>query len=811
MSRTPFNEGWAYRVKATAFQELGGTTGADWREVALPHDALIATARSADAPRGETNGYFPGGAFEYRRTLHVPSDHSGKLVVLEFDGVYRDANVFVNGALAGQRAFGYSRFTVRIDQFLEFGTDNEIRVECRTHLDSRWYSGAGIYRNVHLHVKDPVHVAVDGIRVTTPDVEDDLAVVEVETITENFSATTTTARALTVLTRNGQEVARVDSPVTLLPRAQETVRQRLYVETPDLWDVETPNLYEATVTLRTEETADEVSTTFGIRTLQLDPRKGLRINGRGVKLRGACIHGDNGPLGTAAFADAEERKIRLLKDAGFNAIRSSHHPASSALLDACDRLGMLVMDEAFDVWTSAKSDYDYSYDFPQWWEKDVEAMVAKDFNHPSVIFYSIGNEIPETGNRFAAHWGRLLAEKVRSLDSTRFVTNGINGFVSVLDSVLEGMKQRRTEAAVSGGVNQMMGDFGPMMNQIQASSLVSTRTEESFSVLDVGGLNYGSARYELELEQFPARIVVGSETWVTEIDKNWPLVLEHPHVLGDFTWTGFDYLGEVGIGVTQYTRAENAGASSFATAYPGLTAWCGDLDITGVRRPQSYYREIVYGHRTEPYIAVQRPERFGQEIAMATPWSWSDTVSSWSWHGAEGRQVHVEVYANADEVELLLDGESLGRAMVGGTRKFRADFDVLFTPGELTAVSYVQGTEQARSSLRSATPQFTIQVRAEDDILDIGGLGFIRVTLSDESGVVHTGADRPIRLDVEGPAVLQAYGAGNPISAESFTGAEHCTFDGRALAIVRATGPGDIAVKATAEGIDPTVIILTCE
>ncbi len=809
--RTLLNHGWSYRLKATPFFELGGG-GADWSDVVLPHDAVIGTERAASVPRGETTGYFDGGAFEYRHSLPVPEDYRGKFVALEFDGVYRQAGVFVGGALAGQDASGYRRFVVRIDPYLTFDADNEIRVDARAHLDSRWYTGAGIYRDVHLIVKEPVHAAVDGIRVVTADADDEWATIDVSTtVASVLSTTTATARVTTVLRDpSGAEVARAAAPVTLLAQASEVVRQRLLVAAPVRWNVDAPALYTAHTEVEYNGAVDATTTAFGIRTLALDPVRGLRINGREVKLRGACIHHDNGPLGAAAFRDAEERKVRILKEAGFNAVRSAHNPASSAFLDACDRLGMLVMDEAFDMWTQAKSTFDYSFEFPEWWERDIEAMVAKNLNHPSVIFYSIGNEIPETGDRFGALWSRRLAEKVRALDPTRLVTNGINGFVSVLDMVIEGRRRRAAEAASTGGgdgggVNTMMGAIGAMMNQIQTAPQTSARTEESFAVLDVAGMNYSAGRYELDRELYPDRVIVGTETWPGDIDVNWELVKENAHVLGDFTWTGFDYLGEVGIGVVRYKEPDaDAQGSGFATGFPGLTAFTGDIDITGIRRPVSYYREVVFGLRTEPYIAVQRPEKHGVELVGGSPWAWSDTVSSWSWHGSEGLSTSVEVYADADEVELLLDGVPLARALVGAQRRFRADFEIEYHPGELAAVAYRSGVEIGRSTLTTAESDVTIALRLEP--VGSGELAFIDITLEDGRGVVQNTADRTVRLSLEGPAVLQGFGSGAPITTESFVGDAHTTFDGHALAVLRRSGAGEIVVTAQADGLVATVL-----
>jgi beta-galactosidase len=812
MSRHVLTDGWSVRRRTTPFQELASADAARWTDVLVPHDAVVSLDRVPDLAHGETTGYFPGGAFEYRRTLTVPVEWAGRQVQLEFDGVYRDAMVYVNGALAGQQAYGYSRFTVRIDPYLQPGQDNEIRVACRAHQDSRWYTGAGLHRDVTLVLKPPVHLVCDDLRVTTREL-DDQALVEVAVTVANHSTVTVTRRVLVDLVDpDGAVVTQGTVPVTLLPGASGAVRQRLVVDQPLPWDVDTPHLYTARVHLRDgEEELDQEAATFGLRTLQVDARRGLRINGHPVKLRGACVHADNGPLGAVSLPRAEERRVALLKEAGFNAVRMSHHPAGAAFLDACDRLGMLVIDETFDMWTSSKSDFDYAFEFPQWWERDVEAMVTRAVNHPSVIMYSIGNEIPELGSPFGAVWSRRLAEKVRSLDPTRFVTNGVNGFVAMLDMVLPLMRSHR-EAAVdapaepTGGVNTMMDAFGAMMAGIQAAPQTTAATEEAFAVLDVAGMNYGDARYELDRELFPHRVILGTETWPGSIDRNWELVQGNNHVIGDFAWAGWDYLGETGIGRITYAGQDDG--QGFSGGYPALTAYCGDIDITGHRRPASYYREIVFGLRRDPYIAVGRPENHGREIAVATAWAWNDVISSWTWPGFEGRTVSVEVYADADEVELLLDGVPLERTKVGATRAFRADFEVTYQPGELTAVALTDGIEVSRSSLRTAGEALALEVTA--DRQEVAGDGrdlvYLTLELTDRAGTLHPGRDRRVEIGIDGPAVLAGIASGNPVADEPLTGTACTTFDGRAVAIVRPLGAGPITVTASADGCPTTTV-----
>lgn len=795
MRFTSFNSGWEFRPKVNRFLERGGRAPAH-RSVALPHDAMIESKRTPAS--GGATGFFPSGVFEYRKTFSVPEEYRDKKVALVFEGVYRDAVVYVNDAFAGHRANGYSEFLVDVSPFLRAGEDNVIRVECRAHQDSRWYSGAGFHRGVQLAVGEPVHIAWNGVRVTTPDVDEKRAVVELATVVNNDGRATTTVDVAAEVRDPAGAVAAADTTVLTVPPGESTtVRQRLYVPSPDRWSVDEPNLHTVTVTL---PGLDEERFLFGIRTLQLDPDDGLRINGQPVKLRGACVHHDNGVLGAATVARAEERRVELLKQAGFNAIRSAHNPLSRAMLDACDRLGMLVVDEAFDVWTSPKSDFDYALDFPQWWEKDVEALVAKDFNHPSVVFYSIGNEIPESATPHGSVWGRRIAEKFRSLDDTRFLTNATNATLAIMDEAVAVARRRISESAETMGINTMMATMGEVLDELSTSDLVTRQTTEILSTLDVAGYNYLESRYELDRKLFPHRVIMGSETHPTRVDRLWRLVLDNSHVIGDFTWTGWDYLGEAGVGRTGYADEDSAPGQGIAGAYPWLTARTGDIDITGHRRAPSYYREIVYGLRAEPYIAVHRPENHGRRI-VAGPWSWPDTVASWSWDGSEGDPVRVDVYSDAEEVELYLDGESAGRAPAGPEHRYQATFDVVYRPGELVAVARTKGRERGRYRLVSARGPLVLSVTADRSDLraDDTDLAYLDVVLTDGDGNLRCRADRPVTVEITGPGVLQGLGSARAVTEETFTAGTHTTYDGRALAVVRPTGSGPITVTVTAE------------
>ncbi|MBB2975886.1 hypothetical protein FHX49_001453 [Microbacterium endophyticum] len=801
MTAYPFNDDWTYRQPIGPFAGAFGEAKAN-TAVRLPHDALRDEERRADAPGRGAGAYFPRGAFTYLKEFEVPREWVGRLVRLEIQGAFRRAQIFINEEFAGNRADGYARFFVDLTPYLVFGKKNALRIEVRAGEDSRWYSGAGLHRPVVLHVDEPVHVVPDGLSISTVRVEDDQAVVDIATTVANAGMTTQTVRVRTEITDAAASIVEGDNtPVTLAPGEKSIVRQRFYVSEPELWSPDHPSLYTAEVSIEGRES--RVRSSFGIRTVTVDPRKGLRINGEKILLRGACVHHDNGALGAAAIGRAEERRIELLKAAGFNAIRAAHNPVSVGMLDACDRVGMLVLDEAFDMWTRFKTPFDYAAEFPQWWTADLESMVAKDRNHPSVIMYSIGNEIAEVGTPHGARWARRLAERVRALDPTRPVTNGVNALLAIIDEVPEIVEQL-------GGLNAAMAD-GNVFNAISASSSASDRIEESSSVLDVLGLNYAESRYSIDAEAFVHRVIVGSESFPSQIGRLWPMICANDNVIGDFSWTGWDYLGEVGIGSRTYAGDSNA-SGRLEREFPYLTAWSGDLDITGWRRPASYYREIVYGLRSEPFIAVRRPEHFGVEIVNSSLWAWSDSVSSWTWSGYEQKPVTVEVYASADEVALLRDGDEIGRARVGEVLPMMAVIDTVYRPGTLTALAYENGIEVGRTTLTTAG-EAVLVARADRARLrnDDADLSHVEIEFRDADGRLVTDADREVSVTVSGAAALAGMSSANPATTERFDSHTWRTFDGRALAVVRPSAIGNATVTVSSEGYADVVLNLQVE
>jgi hypothetical protein len=788
-----FNDGWIVRKPMGPFAAVMGGPE-EVREVTLPHDSLRDATRTPDAPSASASAYHPSGAWTYVKTFDAPAEWAGKLVALQFDGVASNALVYINESLVAQRPYTYARFIADLTAFLKPGESNQIRVEVRAHKDSRWYTGAGIYRPVQILVSEPVHLVADSLHAETKSIDGGLAVISVSAQVGNAALSASEARLeLQIHDSNGNMVSTREVPVSTLPSGNSKVTQQFTIANPALWSVDQPNRYSLKATVRSGSAVlDRAEATLGIRTVTVDAKRGLRVNGQSVKLRGACIHVDNGLLGAISLPKVERRKVQKLKDAGFNAVRISHNPASQAFLDACDEVGMFVMNEAFDTWTIEKSEFDQTRNFAEWWERDVESLVLGSRNHPSVILYSIGNEIPELGSTAGRIWNRRIADKVRSIDTTRPVTNGINTMLTIDMSEL---------IQKAGGLNEFMGADGDMsgtFNAIAITPQVSDAVEEVASALDVVGYNYAEGRYEIDLAEHPDRVIVGSETFPNQIASNWALVEKFDHVIGDFTWTGWDYLGEVGIGSVAYKEDESY-KGGLGREYPYLLAYCGDIDITGYRRPASYYREIVFGLRVEPFIAVQHPARFEHTLVASPPWAWSDVVEGWSWSGFEGKPIRVEVYADAEEVELLLNGQSLGSAPVGIKKPLVANFEVAYSSGELIAVAKRGGAEISRTSIVSATGASQLSVLTDSASLAADGqdVAHIDISVRDASGTLFNLANDEITVEVSGAGVLAGLGSSNPSTETRFDSSVVSAFDGRALAIVRATGAGEILVTVS--------------
>jgi beta-galactosidase len=749
-----------------------------WQTVDLPHDWSIGLERSPDEPSGNSGGYFPMGRGWYRQHIEAPEDWRGKHVFVEFEGVYMNAEVWLNEQFLGRHPYGYTSFLVDLTPHLRLGATNvlTVAVDNSHQLNSRWYSGSGIYRHVRLLIAGPVHVAHWGVFVTTPEVTAEAATVRATTTLRNGGET---PQAVTLRTRvlapDGTVAAQAESSVMLEAGAAHEITQEMRVPAPQLWSPDTPHLYRLeTEVLAGGEAADTVATPFGIRSIALDPAAGFLLNGAPLKLKGGCVHHDNGVLGAASYDRAEERKVELHKASGYNAIRCAHNPPAPAFLEACDRLGMLVMDEAFDCWREGKNAGDYHVAFDEWWQRDIASMVRRDRNHPSVVFWSIGNEVVERDGRSGGgEIARMLADHVRSLDPTRPVT-------SAICDVFDGQRRWEDSDAV-------------------------------FAALDLGGYNYLWRRYEPDHARHPNRLMAGTESFPIEAFDNWAAVEANPYVIGDFVWTSLDYLGEAGIGRV-FGEGEDP-TKQYLGAYPWHQANCGDLDLCGFKRPQSYYRDIVWGAEKQLYIAVHPPTP-ADKPPVITQWGWHDVWPNWNWPGYEGELFKVEVYSACEQVELFLNGRSLGVKPAGRAERYTATFEVPYEPGALKAVGHRNGKPCAEAEVHTVAAPAGIRLAPDRATLCAlpGDLCYVTVEVVDAAGRVHPTAENVLAFAVEGPGTLLAVGNSNPVSTERYAGDRRSAFRGRCLAVVKATGePGEIRLRAESEGLAGAEVVIRVE
>jgi beta-galactosidase len=780
-----FDSDWRFLRADAPGAEVPGFNDSAWRKLDVPHDWSIedlpapdpsATNRVGPFDRsqskgGGSTGYVVGGTGWYRKHFKLASADANKLVSVRFDGVYMNADFWINGHPLGNHPYGYTSFEFDLTPYLKpAGQQNVLAVRVRNDgKNSRWYSGSGIYRHTWLTFTEAVHVPTWGVFVTTPEVAKDKATVKIATEVTNTGVTEVDAIVRAhILDAKGRTVKTTESKLHLPANGMGKTEQTLEVSSPKLWSLDSPNLYSAEVEIvAARKTVDAVSTAFGIRKIEIDAEHGFRLNGEMLKLKGGCVHHDNGPLGSAAIDRAEERRVELLKASGYNAIRTSHNPPSPAFLDACDRLGMLVLDEAFDCWDRAKNPQDYHLYFKDWSDRDIASMVRRDRNHPSVMMWSIGNEIPEQFATNAIPIQKRLREAVLSHDATRPVTQAI------------------------------CNDWG------QVTRNWDTLSDPAFSYLDVGGYNYLPNRYESDHARHPERVILGTESYPKDFFDYWSLVEKHPYVIGDFTWTAMDYLGESGIG---HSFTGN-GRDPFFMPWPWFDAWCGDIDICGFKKPQSYYRDVVWG-RSQLEMAVHAPIPEGQRERVSG-WGWPDEAQSWNWPGQEGKPLQVTVYSRCESVRLELNGKAIGEKPVSAATKLTAKFDVPYAPGELKAIGLIQGKAVAEKILKTSGAPRKLKLIADRDKIraDRNDLSYVTVEVVDAAGQRVPNAEIPVRFSVTGAGELAAQGSGAPNEPASFRAPMRKTFEGRCLAILRPLGSrGKIQLKAEADGLGSSQI-----
>jgi beta-galactosidase len=757
------NDNWRFLRGDVAGAEQPGFDDTQWRQVLVPHDWSIEDLPgqthpfSKDSISKESQGYMLGAVGWYRRTLSLPDDVAVKTVLLDFEAVYMDAQVWVNGQLVTRHPYGYTQFILDVSQQVHAGNNVvAVRVD-NPELSSRWYSGSGIIRPAHLHIVDKVHVDPWGSTITTPDISASRAKVRAVTPVINANDASVDARLISrVVNARGVEVARQEAKTPLAAAASRDIEQELDVAKPLLWSTETPNLYTLIQEVRIDgRVLDSRSTRFGIRSLSFDAKRGFLLNGKHVLLRGGNIHHDNYMLGAAGIARADVRKVEMLKAAGYNAIRSAHNPASKALLDAADELGMLVIDEAFDMWSVKKNKNDYARFFKDNWSRDLRSLVAAGRNHPSVILWSIGNEIPNMTLPAGASEAQQLAETVRALDPSRPATSSAHIF----------------------GFNG---------------------TDEFINKLDVAGYNYNPDRYLEDHEKFPNRIMYGSESFSAQAFDYWYPTYSMPWVIGDFVWASIDYLGEAGLGW------------STDSPYPWHLSMSGEIDATGLLRPAAYYRQVLWRTGLNPVCAfIESPQVEGSlpnRLARGQfkRWEQPDLIDSWQALGGVGDffDRKVVVYSENDEVELFVNGLSKGRKPVNLASEYKTEFWVRYKAGEMKVVGYNRGKPVSQWVYQTPGKPAAIRLSVDRSKINADGddLGYITAELIDAKGVRVTREkeDKLLTFKVNGAAILAGVGNGNPVALESFQSGQRSTYHGRAVAVIRAsknTGTSTVEVS----------------
>ncbi len=780
MNKISFNDNWTCS-RAGEAEKIS---------VTLPHDAMLSEEHSIESPGGKNTGWVICHDYVYEKEFEVPKSYQDSEIVLEFEGVYHNAKVYLNGELAGECAYGYSNFYVPADKFLKYGEKNTVRVEAQNadQPNSRWYSGSGIYRPVWLYELPKQHIALNGIRITTQDWAARKVSVQVETNAPG---------KVTVEILDGGKV--IDSKDA---DCDGKARVLFALTGCKLWNAEQPNLYTCRVTFG----GDVREERFGIRQIECDAQNGFRINGERVILRGACIHHDNGILGAVEHPFAAARKVKLLKQYGYNAIRSAHNPCSKALLDACDRLGMYMMDEYVDMWYVHKSMYDYASYVEKNWRQDMLAMVEKDYNHPSVVMYSTGNEVGETSEKRGIELTKDFTQYLHSIDGTRPVTCGINiwfnamykmGFGQYSDekakkaAAAKSGKEQKKHAVGSEFFNNLAGMVGAgFMKRMATLPICNTVTKDAYANMDVAGYNYGILRYKGDLRRYPERVIVGSETFCSDARKFWVQAQENPALIGDFVWAGIDYLGEVGIGSWEHADY----APDFSGGPGWVSAGSGRIDLNGRPLGEAYYTRVAFD--LDPVaLAVVRPDKAFEKHSPSA-WKMSFAWPSWTWDGCEGKKTLVEVYTAAHTAALFINGKEVGRKKVG--KDAVAEFKAVYEPGEIVAVAYDEaGKEVGRASLRSGGKETVLRALPEQESIGKEDLAYVRLQYTDNAGEVKMLARGEIGVQVEGGELL-ALGSACPYNERGYLTDKTDTYFGEALAIVRpAADASEVIVRAS--------------
>jgi beta-galactosidase len=770
-----FDDDWKFYLGNVSEANSRDFNDQAWRNLDLPHDWSIEGKLDQKNTTGGGGGYFPAGTGWYRKNFNVPSSWKGKRVSIYFEGVYMNSEVFINGKSLGIHPYGYTPFYYDLSPFLDYNKKNVIavRVDNSKQPNCRWYSGSGIYRHVWLIVTDPIHIDNWGVGITTPKVSSEKASVQIKTLIKNETNAPQKISLLTDVAKQNVHIAKTTtSDIEIKANDQKEISQTILVNNPMLWSSENPHLYHAQIKVMIgSKTVDNVSTSFGIRSIKYSTENGFELNGKTIKLNGGCVHHDNGCLGAAAFDRAEERRVELLKSAGFNAIRTSHNPPSEAFLNACDKIGMMVIDESFDGWKESKTPFDYSRIFDEWWKRDLEAMVMRDRNHPSIIMWSTGNEIIERKKPEAVTTAKNLTDAIHLIDQTRPVTSAMTTW---------------------DGEWKL---FDPLM-----------------AAHDVCGYNYQLERAQSDHERVPSRIIVQTESYPRDAFKNWNMVKNNNYILGDFVWTAIDYLGESGIG-RYYYPGETKGEHWEGDFYPWHGAYCGDIDLLGWRKPISHYRNILWNNSEKLYMAVREPNPDNGKITE-TLWSVWPTWENWTWPRYEGKNLQVEVYSKYPSVRLYLNEKLIGEQQTTFDQEFKTTFTLPYKAGVLKAVGVKDKKEIESKILRSAGPAVKIKLTSDKKKIKSNGqdLAFVLVELVDKNGNIDPNAVNLLQFKIEGPGIIAGVDNANLKDLDSYVGNSRKAWNGKAMVVIRSTNAeGIINLKVSSQGLGEANVKIRAE
>lgn len=769
-NQTLFDQGWTFALGDHPEAATPDFDDKAWRKLDLPHDWSIEGTVDAKAPSGNDGGYFPTGIGWYRKSFTIDKADRDKLIGLYFEGVYMNSEVYVNGQLVGKYPYGYSSFHYDITPYINKAGRNTVavRVDNSAQKNCRWYTGSGIYRHVWLTAKSPVHFKHWGTFITTPEVVvGDTSTVNVQTVVVNHSDS---ERILDVIVSIGGKTADDGSyghehgwTVRLKPNEEKVVSKAFKVFNAKLWSPESSALHQAELTIKEgNRQTDAITQTFGIRKVEYSAEKGLLLNGKPIELNGGCLHHDNGPLGAASYDRAEERKVELMKAAGFNAARTAHNPPSPAFLDACDRLGMLVIDESFDGWRDSKTPHDYSTLFDKWWARDVDAMVLRDRNHPSIICWSIGNEVIERKKIEVVTTAKKLADRIRLNDPTRPVTSALAAWDSDWEI------------------------YDPLAAEH-----------------DIVGYNYMIHKAESDHARVPDRVMWQTESYPRDAFNNWAKVADHPYIIGDFVWTSIDYLGESGIG-RYYYEGESEGEHYHRDQFPWHGAYCGDIDLTGWRKPISHYRNLLHTGNEKLYMAVREPNGYWGEI-KETQWSVWPTWESWNWPGHEGKNIEVEVYSRYPRVRLYLDDQLVAERPTTRKEEFKSFISLPYQPGTLRCVGIKEdGTEGEAVTLATAGEVQNIVLTPDRKVVNADGqdLCYVTVELTDSEGRRCPNAENELTFSLKGAGEIIAVDNALLKDSTPYTSLTRKAWKGRAMVIIKANKKGgNITLQATSPSL----------